>query len=203
MFIGVIDGVQKCRTLDGPDSWTPGWLRHAVAFRVDDNTPVLLDADGQVVARLMPGGLPTPNKKIVMPEEAEPPVLNDEMRKALTEPEGEPPAGLTPASPEQLVGRWVPPKGTGANPAVFIELTADGTFSASDGCNGGDGRWLTGDPGRILAIQGGPITAVGCGGLRPVDSWLAAASYAFFDGPTLVLLDSAGMETGRLVRETS
>jgi hypothetical protein len=203
MFLGLIHGyAERCPTPDGLADWTPGWLRHAVAYRVDDNTPALLDADGRIVARLMPGGLPTPNTKLVMPEEAQPPVLDDEMRQALTEPEGEPPAGRTPATPEQLVGRWVPPKGTGANPAVFLELTADGISQASDGCNHTTGRWLAGDSGRILAI-GGPTTLVGCSGMRPVADWLAAASYAFFDGPTLVLLDSTGAETGRLVREAS
>jgi hypothetical protein len=202
MFLGSIDGLaHRCPNPGGLDRWTPVWLRHAVGYRVDDNAPVLLDAVGRIVARLLPGGLPTPNTKLIMAEEAEPPVLDDQMRKALTEPEGEPSADMEPATPEELVGRWVPPKGTGANPAVFLELTADGTIRTNDGCNYGVGRWLADDSGRILAI-GGPTTLVGCGGLRPVAAWLAAASYALFDGPTLVLFDSAGTEGGRLVRET-
>jgi hypothetical protein len=198
MFVGTVStGSAKCPNRDDPAHWTPDWLRRAVGYRLDTGGPVLLDADGDIVARLLAGGRPTPGPDI-MPEMAEPPVLDDDTRRELTKPEGAPPAGLVPATPAQLHGRWVPAGGTGPDHATngFLEVSADGSWRTSR-CDPGAGRWIGDESGRVLAVSSG-VAQLMCS--NAAAGWLTEASYASFDGQILVLQDSGGHELGRLAR---
>jgi hypothetical protein len=198
MFVGTVSaGSAKCPNRDDPAHWTPDWLRRAVGYRIDAGDPVLLDANGNTVARLLTGGRPTPGPDI-MPEMAYPPVLDDHTRRELTQPEGAPPAGLVPATPAQLYGRWVPADGTGPDPATngFLEVSADGSWQTTR-CDPSAGRWISDESGRVLTVSSG-VAQLMCS--NPAAGWLTEASYAFFDGQILVLLDSGGNELGRLAR---
>jgi hypothetical protein len=44
----------------GESNLTPKWMRAATSYRIETDARVLLDARGDVVARLLPGGRPTP-----------------------------------------------------------------------------------------------------------------------------------------------
>jgi hypothetical protein len=197
MFVGTVSaGSAKCPNRDDPARWTPDWLRRAVGYRIDAGDPVLLDANGDIVARLLAGGRPTPGPDI-MSEMAEPPVLDDHTRRELTQPEGAPPAGLVPATPAQLYGRWFPAN-PGGNRATngFLEVSADGSWQTSR-CDPSTGRWISDESGRVLTVSSGPAQLM-CS--NPAAGWLTEASSAFFDGQILVLLDSGGNELGRLER---
>jgi heat shock protein HslJ len=74
-------------------------------------------------------------------------------------------------------------------------LHDDGTYSASDGCNGTTGRWEADADG--LVATGGSSTLIGCDNVD-VAHWLSTATTAGFDGATLVLVDKDGHELGRL-----
>ncbi|MEU2610489.1 hypothetical protein ABZ570_02700 [Micromonospora sp. NPDC007271] len=175
------------------------WLRRAVAFRVEGDSPVLLDSQGMRVARLLPGARPTPGPNL-LPALAEPPEVTDEVRRALA-PAAALPGNLTPAPRETLLGRWVPADGRRWpwQKEPYVELRDDGEWRGSDGCNGQGGRWVAGPEGAFLATMG-PSTLIGCDNVS-VGSWLFAARRAGLDGKTLVLLDAQGKETGRLRRD--
>lgn len=174
---------------------TPEWLSRATSYDVDGEARLLLDAQGQPVARLEPGAAPAPGSDMA-PELAAPPEVTDEVRRALA-PAAPLPAGLTPADASTLTGRWVPDDAAlrgMENP--YLELAADGSWQGSDGCNGQAGRWVAGPDGALLAAVGAS-TMIGCNNV-PVGGWLAGASRAGFDGDVLVLLDAQGGELGRL-----
>jgi hypothetical protein len=170
---------------------SPDWLSRATSYEVDGDARLLLDAQGQVVARLLPGAEPTPAPDMA-PELAEPPEVTDEVRQALA-PAAPLPAGLTPAGTATLTGRWVPTDGPDG---PYVELAGDGGWQGSDGCNGQAGRWAAGPDGAVLAVSG-PMTLIGCDNVA-VGGWLSGAARAGFDGDTLVLLDGRGTELGRL-----
>jgi hypothetical protein len=123
----------------GPGS-VPGWLRLAAGHRADGPDRLLVDREGDTVARLVPGGRPKVDADTA-PSEGEPPVLTDELRRMLS-PAAPLPGGLQPAAAADLVGRWVPsdPAGTRAPQPPFVQLAADGGWTGSDGCNGQGGR---------------------------------------------------------------
>ncbi|MFC7550543.1 hypothetical protein [Plantactinospora sp. GCM10030261] len=176
----------------------PAWLVNAAGFEVTGDGAVLLDPQGQAVARLSPGARPSPPPG-VDPAEAAPPTLTDEVRQAFR-PAAPLPAGLTPAGRDAMIGRWVPASG----PAVkvqqaYVELLADGAWRGSDGCNGQGGRWTSGPAGALLAVTGAS-TLIGCANV-PVADWLSGAHRAGLDGEVLVLCDVAGTELGRLRRD--
>jgi hypothetical protein len=176
---------------------TPDWLSRATSYGVDGEARVLLDAQDQVVARLLPGATPTPGPDMV-PELAEPPVVTDEVRSALA-PAAPLPDDLAPADADTLTVRWVPADGSSSSTETpYVELAADGSWQGSDGCNGQVGRWVSGPDGALLAVAGGS-TLIGCDNV-PVGSWLSETSRAGFDGDVLVLLDAQGGELGRLQR---
>jgi hypothetical protein len=206
MFVGVVDGRSaKCADRDDPARWTPAgwtpdWLRRAVGYRMDAGGPVLLDANGDSVARLLAGGRPTPGPDI-MPEMAEPPILDDRTRRELNQPEGAPPGGLVPTTPAQLYGRWFRADAGGSRATnAFLELSSDGSWQISR-CDPSAGRWISDESGRFLAVPSGGAEAAGLGcRSKATPGGLIDASYAFFDGQILVLLDSGGNEVGRLAR---
>jgi hypothetical protein len=110
LFVANVDGGSNaCYT--GPAS-VPAWLRQAVGQRTVGPDRLLVDRDGRTLARLVPGGRPTVGADTV-PSEGEPPVVTDELRRRLA-PAVPVPAGLRPATADDLVGRWVPANGTGA-----------------------------------------------------------------------------------------
>ena len=198
----------------GMDSWTgecsstqrrTKWLDRSVAYRVTDEGVWLTGADGGLMARLVPGGRPTAHPNL-LPELATPPEVTDQLRRYLTRPTPAPlPAGVRPASPDQLIGRWVPADGFGEGKEgpSYVEIRADGSWQgfhgAGLGCPSG-GRWV-GSDGRLLTTIG-PVPAVFCPGVS-VAGWFHDASRAGVAGAAgdvLVLFDAAGAETGRLKR---
>jgi hypothetical protein len=195
LFVAHVSGGSGDCASGGSDL-TPEWMRAATRYRVETDARVLLDERGDVVARLLPGGRPTPGPDIAS-SAAEPPVVTDDLRKQLA-PAAALPRGLEPAEKARLVGRWVPVDGAvgGVPQAPHVLLTSEGDWSGSDGCNAQGGRWTAGAGGSLLAVAG-PQTLVGCAGAN-VGGWLSGASRAGFDGAVLVLLDSAGQELGRL-----
>jgi hypothetical protein len=177
---------------------TPTWLADAADYAVDTAGVTLLSRDGTVVARLRPGGRPTPGPNL-LPSLADPPTLTAEL-KAWLAPAAALPASLTPATRAQLVGSWVAAaprpstSGMQRNPAGAT-LRDDGTYTSTDGCNTTDGRWGADTQG--IVVTGGYSTLIGCDNLD-VPGWLGKATTAGFDGATLVLVDKDGHELGRL-----
>lgn len=186
-------GMGDCVTTTMPEV---GWLEGAARFEVSTEGYELLDASGAIVASLSIDGAPEP-----IPTAAEfyaqPPELTDQVheyfRAAATLP-----TGLPPATNAALEGRWVPVAyAVSTDPHVVFE--ADGTWTGSDGCNGGQGRWAVGADGEFLATSG-PSTLIACEG-APVPSWVAQASTAGISADGwLLLFDTAGTEVGRLER---
>jgi hypothetical protein len=196
----LVGGDGACFTKAGDP--TPEWLRRAWGYAVDGGDVTLLAGDGTVVARLRPGASPTPGPHI-LGSLAVPPVLTAELAAALA-PAAPLPAGLAPATRAQLVGSWVPaqprPSSSGLrhDTTPGVTLAADGSYHATDGCNGTDGRWAADDHGALVAT-GGATTAIGCDNV-PVEQWLATATSAGFAGTVLVLVGRDGTVTGRLTR---
>jgi len=178
---------------------TPAWLRRVSGFRQDGDTQLLLDEQGETVARLLPGARPSPGPHLA-PQEATPPVVDDEARRIMA-PASPLPASLRPAVRSDLPGRWVPAdiRGRNAERDPFAEFGSDGEWRGSDGCNSGSGRWRSGPAGTLLATIG-VSTLIACAS-TPVPSWLAQTRRAGFDGDVLVLLDQTAKELGRLRRD--
>ncbi len=193
-------------SLDGGDSscfstakdLTPAWLAAAADYAVDSSGVTLLARDGTVVARLRPGGQPTPGPNLAK-QLADPPTLTPALKDWLS-PAAPLPAALTAATRAQLVGSWV---ATGPRPSTSgmqhtpagATLRDDGTYAATDGCNATTGRWEADAAG--LVVTSGASTLIGCDNVD-VARWLSTATTAGFDGATLVLVDKDGHELGRL-----
>ncbi|WP_158647490.1 META domain-containing protein [Actinoplanes sp. ATCC 53533] len=168
------------------------WLNQATGYRLDGSShAVLLDGDGETVARLAASSAPPrPDRESFE--------VTDEFRRSFDSPAALPP-GLTPADRRELAGRWEPVRGgSAALQQPYLEFRADGRWSGSDGCNGSGGGWVVGPAGTLLATSG-ISTLVGCDNI-PVGDWLSAARRAGFDGAMLVLLDQDAEELGRLHR---
>ncbi|MFF8346370.1 META domain-containing protein [Cellulosimicrobium funkei] len=170
------------------------WLRTVVAYEPDGAGWRLLDADGDVVAGLQVDGAPAP-----IPDAAEhfaqAPEVTDDVRAAF-DPPAPLPGGLAPAEVRDLVGRWEPAARSSTDPHVVFH--EDGTWSGSDGCNGGGGAWALDDGGRLLATTG-LQTLMWCEG-ESVPGYVASAARAGLDGGRLVLVGPDGTEIARLVR---
>ena len=190
-------GSAACVGNDSGGDPTPKWLTQVVSFKADAAGAQLLDATGAVVATLHPGGHPTAGPDVAA-ELAQQPTLTDNLRARLRAA-APLPAGLVAARPDQLVGRWI----STATPTLrgFAELAPDGSWKGSDGANNQGGRWSAAPDGELVMASGAQTT-MGCvaGACADVASWFWAASRAAFDGPTLVLLDADGKETGRAIR---
>lgn len=192
----VSSSADACFPNTGPDP-TKGWWVRVTKFSVAGETRELLDADGVKVARLLPEGSVGPD---LVAHEPEPAPLNEVRLRQELRPVAPLPSGLSAADHAMLIGRWVPTSDPRASrhETPYLQLSADGSWSSSDGCNGGMGAWLSGPNGDVLAV-GGFSTLIGCNNLN-VDGWLTQASKAGFDGSVLVLLDADGHRTGRLRR---
>jgi hypothetical protein len=195
------DGEPGCQASWAPDATAlmPSWLPRVVGFRVDGADRLLLDAEGEVVARLRPGARSISLPSKMAPELTDLPVVDAAARDAFA-PAAALAAHLEPATTATLTGRWLPvgwkPRPNGTPSAEF---RANGDWHGSDGCNGQGGRWAAGAQGAFIATMG-PQTLIGCAGVS-VGSWLSQARRAGFDQDALVLLDAAGKELGRLQRE--
>jgi len=112
-----------------------------------------------------------------------------------------PPVSTDPVSP---VGSWLVrddaavEDGTVLRISDDLSLWASCDYEATDGCNQTSGRWAAGDAGSFIAT-GGASTLVGCDNVD-VAGWFVRARNAGFAGTTLVLVDQAGHELGRLTR---
>ncbi|MFB8230685.1 META domain-containing protein [Cellulosimicrobium sp. NPDC055967] len=170
------------------------WLRTVVAYEPDGEGWRLLDADGDVVAGLRVDGAPAP-----IPDAAEhlaqAPEVTDDVRAAF-EPPAPLPDGLEPAAVRDVVGRWEPSGFFAGDPHVVFH--GDGTWSGSDGCNGGGGAWALDDGGRLLATAG-LQTLIACDGAG-VPGAVSGAARVALDRGRLVLLGADGTEIVRLVR---
>jgi len=178
------------------DSPSMDWLTLAVTYQPTEGGWKLVDADGTELANLTVDGAPPPD-----PNSAdfyrEPPPVTDEVRAWLAEP-APLPAGLEPITSAELIGRWVPTVEVTTEP--FIMFNNDATWQGSDGCNGLGGGWrLVGDAGRLFVTHGGQ-TAIGCDYVD-LSMWLNTTARVGLDNGTLVLLDQAGEEVGRLIRQ--
>lgn len=176
----------------------PTWLTTATSFAVEGDAIRLRNADAETAATLVPGETPTSADEYNYL--ATPPPVTDEIRQRLGRTTTLP-THLEPATPERLLGRWLPADGSGAGAPEqpSAEFRADGSWGGTDGCNGQGGRWVADDGGALLATQGAQ-TAVGCRDMVGVGGWVTAAVVAGFDGEVLVLIGADGTETGRLVR---
>lgn len=193
------------------------WLLNAATYEVDGEERVLRNAMGEELARLRPGGRIPPHPHYT-DEYTQVPEVDERTRRA-PGPPAPLPDGISPATSDALVGRWVraerlptcPPPGAdrarstpvpvGSNcypQQPYAELSENGHWGAFGGCNRSGGRWAAGADGRVLSFSG--MTAgVGCD-VEDVPVWKTETARAGFDGETLVLFDSDGKRIGRLVR---
>jgi hypothetical protein len=168
------------------------WLASTMSYQRVGETWELRDADGAVTATLRIDGGPEPIETVTE-NYTRPPRITDRTREHFAETPALP-ESLTAPDERALEGRWVPASGADA----FVEFVGDGTWTGSDGCNGGSGGWVIADGGEFVASSG-PSTLIGCDG-APVPAWVATARLVGLEGSALVLLDRAGAELGRLTR---
>jgi hypothetical protein len=187
LFLGETNAASGC---PAGTMVTPDWLDQAAAFKVDGDERVLLDVQGNPVARLTPGGKPPADAA----SGGTPPKVRDGAAQDFAPPAALP-AGLVAADAAALTGRWVP-TGAAAPDKAYAEFLADGSWRGSDGCNGQGGRWLSGAEGAFLATTG-PSTLIACDNV-PIATWLGEARRSGLDGEILVLLDANAKELGRL-----
>ena len=196
LFVGQLDG-GSARCFPGDRRPFPSWLSSSAGYRPLGRGWRLIDRSGTTLAVLRPGGHPVPPRD-VLPSLADPPRITALLRQLLRAPRPLPHA-LKPATPQQVLGRWVPAPGL-AGPArrqPYLQFSADGTFTGLDGCNGQGGAWTLDEHGNLVAVQGAQ-TLIACAG-APVGQWLAKAVHVGFAGSTLVLVGQNGRPTGRLV----
>jgi hypothetical protein len=192
VFLGSAFGASGDCATDGMP--TIAWLDEVAGFVATPAGYELVDAAGASVAALTIDGAPHP---IATAAEfyTRPPEITDEVRTKFRTAAALP-ASLAPASAASLAGKWVPVAYSVATDP-HVKFTADGTWTGSDGCNGGSGRWAVGAAGEFLATSG-PSTLIGCEG-APVPSWVAGAWSAGLNADGwLLLFDTAGTEIGRL-----
>lgn len=192
LFVASEDGGDGSCFNGHADPW-PRWM-DAVGFSFDGNDAVLLSEAGAVLARLTPGGHPTTGPSD-SEEFASPPAVTDDMRADFAAPASLP-AGVEPATPGDVQGRWAPVDGTPAK--AYVTFKADHSYAGSDGCNGVGGRYVIAEGGVILATSG-PQTAVGCEMSKLAD-WVAAAGRLGLRDGRLVFVDPHGKVLGEGVR---
>ena len=199
-FLALASGFpEACLKSVGAGDPTPGWLAAARSFTIDGTERRLLDAQGRVVARLLPGGqrlatvgLP-PSLTLV-------PTLNAAERRLLNTAARPLPSNAAPATSAIIAGRWRPyPSRRYATPQQpYVAFSVDGPYTGSDGCNKLDGSWRLGTGGELLTMTG-PSAGVGCNG-APIGSWLAWSGRASITSGVLALYASNGDRLGELTR---
>lgn len=171
-----------------------GWWRKVTGFRPDDTGELLVDASGRTVARLTPGAHPTAGPHAAG-EYASPPVMSSDVRKRIAEPAALP-DGLIAATPQDVLGTWVPTDGRPSN--AHVSFGTDGSYAGSDGCNGSGGRYLVGPAGIVLAT-GGPTTLIGCEN-SPVSTWVIETGRLGLRDNHLVFVSPEGTVLGEAKR---
>ncbi|MCE0536177.1 hypothetical protein LWF15_11710 [Kineosporia rhizophila] len=110
---------------------------------------------------------------------------------------------------EQMIGTWYAWDIPGYQATDFglqtfdeawIEFRDDGTWSASDGCNGAGGKYEVGADGDFSATKPGPQTAIGCANVPNDRTLYTSSKVAVVDG-VLVLSNQYDNITGRYLRE--
>jgi len=194
LFLGAVTSASgTCSTADAMP--TIDWLDAASSYRRTTTGFALVNRDGHDVATLTVDGAPKPIDTVDV-SYTKPPVVTDAVRAVFRQPT-DLPAKLTPATSTTLLGTWVP--ATGAMPTnPHVTFGSDGTWTGTDGCNDGGGRWAIDAGGRFLSTASSS-TLIGCDG-APLPAIVTATTRAAFDGATLVLLGHDGHEEGRLAR---
>jgi hypothetical protein len=172
------------------------WLTSTAGYESAPYGWTLLSDTGQVTARLTVDGVPPPHPA-TNDDARRPPIVDDDLKAQLRDIAT--PDGMRTATQDALVGRWIPEAPAPRDPHVVI--SADGTWTASDGCNGTRGRWAVA-PDESLLTTTGWTTLVACEGSSE-PSMFGQARAAAFDGDVLVLLDGTGAVSGRLVRDAN
>lgn len=170
------------------------WLHRVVAFRRDGASEDLLDLQGSVVVRLVPGAHPRTgpdDSPDYAKAELSPQLLASFRTPAL-------PRGVTAASRGYVLGKWLPMTSARANSRAFVEFKADGTWSGSDGCNGAGGSYVVGPDGMFVATNGAS-TLVGCNN-SPLPDWPPQAGRVGMRNGQLVFVDSSGHVLGEARR---
>lgn len=195
LFLGSVHGSSgECATTNAMPQID--WLDDVTGFAATADGYDLTGENGEVIASLSIDGAPEPIETAAEFYTRPPEITEDvraEFRAAATLP-----AEVTPATPDGLAGKWVPVAyAVSTDPHVVFD--SDGTWTGSDGCNGGSGRWAVGASGEFLATSG-PSTLIYCEG-APVPSWVAQATSAGVNADGwLLLFDASGTEIGRLSR---
>ncbi len=99
------------------------------------------------------------------------------------------------------MGTWGTGKTYSSPKQPFVTFSADGAWTASDGCNNVQGTWKESAPG-MLAVTSGPHTMMACEG-APLPSAVASAHSYQLDGGKLTLSDQAGKQLVVLVPEAA
>lgn len=93
--------------------------------------------------------------------------------------------GTAPATPESLVGTWSLAEKVNAPEQPYLSFLADGSWSASDGCNRARGGWDL-DADGAISVTAGPQTRLECDGAALPDA-LTTAERVEVRGDVLIL----------------
>jgi hypothetical protein len=173
------------------------WLDQATQYRIDGAARVLLNANGHVVARLLPGAHPIAKRNDDAATVLRPRVTGA-LRAQLAVPPALPPR-LSPATAADIAGRWHALGPRRGDPSGYVQFDQSGHWTGSDGCNAAAGRYAVAAAGQFTITDGGPNGAVGCD-VAPEMYWAEQVRCAGFDGHVLVLTDRHGNVLGRLAR---
>ncbi|MGQ0466516.1 MAG: hypothetical protein ACT4QG_14480 [Sporichthyaceae bacterium] len=174
---------------------TPAWVAQATGYAVDGANRSLLDAGGQTLATLTPGN----GGATVEPL----PVADSAALAALDVAVPALPAGLRPATAEELIGVWLVPGATAAPVAddeegpgePGVEFLPDRMWGGSDGCTGTGGLWIL--QGAALLATKDVQSTDGCTSVDVMGGVVAVG----FAGDQLVLVGKDGTELSRLTKD--
>lgn len=105
------------------------------------------------------------------------------------------PGSAAPAE-RDLEGTWVPTTSYSTSP--FLTLDKDGTWTGSDGCNGGSGTWKLA-PSGTLTVTSGPSTLIACEG-EALPTVFSQSERVSIEGKDLILQDKKGTTLTTLVQ---
>ena len=209
---GRIDGalaVQGDRLLADQSSWSMSlgddhgapWLAAAARVQRDGTAWLLLDVEGEPVARLVRDGGPAKSTQY----ETEPNGLSGNPSRLRPSVPGQ---GVVDAPASALAGTWH----LAGHREAAVVFRSDGRWSATTSCasgtgaNGGGGRYRV-LPGGMLLITQYASTLIGCSDTdEPVSAdapavlGTAEARSFLVDGDRLTLFDAKGERIGSLIR---